>query len=186
MRALWGKAQIALVAGAFVLLAAGAFGVGHLAADPGHSAEPGERSPQSSGTAPALSSADAAGAANRGSPVSVAAPGAELARLTSPPEESLWAFAAGTYQPGVRVAVEFEPYGIGPSSFGESIVALVSSAELEDASVKAPELEGRNVVLIVGDSAVDSGGRYRGVAVTRAEEDRLVLVLEDVEPVRSE
>ena len=113
-----------------------------------------------------------------------APPGSPLEPLTTPPERSLWALSAESYDTGVVISVEFEPYGVGPSSYGPSIVALVSSATPIDSGVKAPELVGRNVVLIVGDVDVEVGGRYMGTVVTRAQDDRVVLVLQDAAPER--
>jgi len=184
MRAMSGKARTALIAGVIVLVAAGAFAFGRLASDSTKS--PASEQAASSESTKSAAASEASAAFGTSPPAAVAEPGAELSRLSTPPEKSLWAFAAGTYEPGVRIAIEFEPYGVGPSSFGASVVALVSSAEPEDSSAKAPDLAGRNVVLILGDSVVDAGGRYEGVAVTQAQGDRVVLVLEDVAPLREE
>lgn len=115
-------------------------------------------------------------------PAAPAAPGAPLEPLSTPPERSLWALSPESYDPGVEITVEFEPYGIGPSSYGPSIVALVSAATPEAPGTRAPDLVGRNVVLIVGDVSVAVGGRYTGTVVTRAQDDRIVLVLQDAVP----
>jgi hypothetical protein len=109
--------------------------------------------------------------------------GVALEPLSGPPERSLWALSADTYASGVEVSVEFEPYGIGPCSEGPSVVVRVASAKPSDSAAKIPDLAGRNVVFLLGDSVVDKGGRYAGTAVTRAQDDRVLLVLKDVRPL---
>ncbi len=101
--------------------------------------------------------------------------GTALAPMSQPPVKSLWALSPSSYDEGVEIRVEFSPYGIGPSAFGPSIVVLVTSAQAQTGRV--PDLTGRNVVFLVGDTSVKSGGRYRGAVVTRAKDDRIVFVL---------
>ena len=165
-----GRTWVVLAAVLAILLVAAAFGLGSLTA----------RSPEDDQTEESGQTGQDGSSAETSAPVEPAPEGAELVRLTNPPEKTLWALSADTYSAGVGIAVEFQPYGIGPSSFGPSVVVLVTSAEAEDASAKAPDLEGRNVIFLLGDSAVDKGGTYEGVAVTQAQGDRVVLVLEDV------
>jgi len=159
-----------------VLVVVAAFGLGRLTAQ----SPEGDQTERSGPTGQEGSSTETS------APVEPASEGAELVRLTNPPEKTLWALSADTYAAGVRITVEFQPYGIGPSSFGPSVVVLVTSAEAEDPSAKAPDLEGRNVIFLLGDSVVDKGGTYEGVAVTQAQGDRVVLVLEDVTSVAQE
>jgi len=186
MPAMSGKARTALVAGVIVLVAAGAFVLGRLASDPADSTACEEAaSSQPTKTGSARSSSETSPVAG-GSAPTLAVPSAELPRLTTPPEKTLWALAPEACDAGVRVAVEFEPYGVGPSLFGPSIVAKVTSAESDSSSAKTPDLAGRNVVLLLGESVVDAGGRYRGVALTKVQQDRVVLVLDDVEPLMNE
>jgi hypothetical protein len=116
------------------------------------------------------------------SPATPAAPGVPLEPLSAPPDRSLWALSPDSYDEGLEIEVEFEPYGVGPSSYGPSIVALVSAADPVDPRGRAPDLAGRNVVFILGDQLVKVGGRFTGVAVTRMQGDRIVVVLQDVKP----
>lgn len=116
-------------------------------------------------------------------PSEPAAAGAPLERITTPPERSLWALPLEFYDEGVELSVEIEPYGIGPSTYGPSIVALVISAKLADPAVDFPDIVDQNVVFVLGDAQVSTGGRYAGTAVTRQQDDRLVLVLEGVSRV---
>jgi len=113
-------------------------------------------------------------------PATPAAPGVPLEPLSAPPDRSLWALSPDSYDEGLEIEVEFEPYGVGPSSYGPSIVALVSAADPVDPGGRAPDLVGRNVVLVLGDQRVEAGGRYVGTVVTREQDDRIVLVLQDV------
>ena len=115
-------------------------------------------------------------------PATPVAPGVPLEPLSAPPDRSLWALSPDSYDEGLEIEVEFEPYGIGPSSYGPSIVGLVSAAEPRARDGRVPDLTGRNVVFILGDQLVKVGGRYAGVAVTRMQGDRIVLVLQDVTP----
>lgn len=116
------------------------------------------------------------------SPERLAAAGERLEPLSGPPERSVWALSADAYDEGVELVIEFEPYGYGPSSFGPSIVALVSSAAPQDSDARIPKLSGRNVVLIVGDTEVEAGGSYTGKAITRLQDDRIVIVLQEASP----
>ena len=139
----------------------------------------GEVVPPSSGDSTLGSAATATSVETTEQP---AAAGSVLASLSAPPERSLWALSDKSYDAGVELAVEFEPYGIGPSSLGPSIVARVSSATARGSSGRVPELAGRNVVFVLGESVVETGGHYAGTAVTTAKGDRVVLVLKDVKP----
>lgn len=165
-----GRTSAVLVAVAVVLLMVAVFGLVNLRA----------QSPEADQTEQGGQAGQDGPSTETTAPVGPAPEGAELVRLTNPPEKTLWAVSAETYSAGVRIAVEFQPYGIGPSSFGPSVVVLVTSAEAEDPSAKAPDLEGRNVVFLLGDSVVDQGGTYEGIAATQAQGDRVLLVLEDV------
>jgi hypothetical protein len=113
-------------------------------------------------------------------PAVPAAPGSSLEPLSSPPERSLWALSPDSHDAGLEIDVEFEPYGVGPPAYGPSIVALVSVAEHVSPGGRAPDLVGRNVVFVLGDQSVEAGGRYVGTVVTREQDDRIVLVLQDV------
>lgn len=106
-----------------------------------------------------------------------AEPGAPLAQITSPPQESVWAFKPDRYDEGARIELEFRPYGTGPGSLGASVIALVDSARPLSGG-EVPELAGRNVVLVVGDTTVVEGGTYRGIGVVTLRGDRSVVVLQ--------
>jgi hypothetical protein len=127
---------------------------------------------------PGTSSPDGEAATTTGGPApEPAAPGRTLSALSTPPARSLWALSADSYDADVEIEVEFQPYGTGPSSFGPSIVALVTVSSHQGSEQRVPELDGRNVVFIVGDTTVKVGGHYAGTAVTRLQDDRIVFVL---------
>jgi len=161
-----GKALVAAFAGlAVVVLVAGC--------DNGGSGD-GGTAPLSDSATPTVTASPSTGTPQ---PVPV---GEALQTLSEPPERSLWALSTDSCDAGVEIAVEFEPYGVGPSSLGSSIVALVSDATPGSVDARVPALKGRNVVLILGQVSVTSGGRYSGTVITRKQGDRIVLVLQDV------
>ncbi len=115
---------------------------------------------------------------------SPAATGEKLMMLSKAPERSLWTLSADSYDAGATASIGFMPYGFGPGDYGKSIsVKITSSTPDLSAGARFPDLLGRSVVLILDDNDIDTGGAYSGTVVTRAEGDRLVLVLQSVEPL---
>lgn len=172
MQRVSGRAVVALVL-LLALVGGGAFALGRLSA---RSASPGNAEGQDG----SREATPAASAVATGAPAAPAPAGAPLPRVTAPPEKTLLALGTDAYAEGLRIAVVFEPYGTGPDLDGPSVVARVIEATPEGDAKAAPDLAGRNVVFVLGEAKVDAGGRYRGVAVTKRQDDRLVLVLAEV------
>jgi hypothetical protein len=105
--------------------------------------------------------------------------GAALKQLMQAPEKTMLALPADKYASGLKASVVFEPYGMGPPSFGRSIAVNLISFDPGDSGL--PDLKGRNVVLVLDGVTVDSGGRYSGRVTTRVFGDQTALMLTDVE-----
>jgi hypothetical protein len=108
--------------------------------------------------------------------------GVELERLSTPPERSLWALSPDSYDAGAEVKVRFETYGLGPESFGPSVVTRVTQATPADSSARLPDLNGRNVIFVTGETTVETGGAWEATAITRLSGDRIVFVLTEAKP----
>lgn len=115
-----------------------------------------------------------------------ASTGATLARLTEPPKETLVAVSPDKCDEGVVFTILFEPYGIGPGSFGPSIVAKVVSAKAEEGPAKFPDIAGRNVVLVLGELEVPAGGLHTAKGRTAKRDDMVYFKLTEVTPARGQ
>lgn len=131
----------------------------------------------SGGTARPQGSGSSGGGTQTTKPVQPAPAGQPLKQITQAPESTMWAFKPDTYAEGTRIALQFEPYGIGPASLGESVVVRVNTARPLESGVKVPELAHRNVVLVLGSTQVSVGGTYEGVGVITLRGDRACIVL---------
>jgi len=110
------------------------------------------------------------------------AAGAELDQLTTAPERTVIAMPASRGAEGERYQVVFEPYGFGPRTLGPSIVGYILSMEPVGSAGTSFDLAGRNVVLTLGTTPIETGGRYQATVVTRLYQDQLFFVIEEVRP----
>ena len=115
-----------------------------------------------------------------------AASGEELRPLSDPPAQSVWAVSPDSYDEGVELAIRFEPYGYGPDEYGTSVVAHVSAVESDYPAARVPELEGRNVILVMERARVETGGEYSGTVVTQLRGGKIIFVLESVDELGKE
>jgi len=148
---------------------------------PGQPTAPGQRTNPSGGPGGQSSGGSAAGPGAPGA-IKPAAENAALTQITQPPNETVWAFKPEKYTDGARIELVFQPYGIGPSSLGESVVVLVSAAHPAVKGQNVPALVGRSVVLVLGQTEIAKGGTYEAVGVITTRGDRSVIVLESAEP----
>jgi hypothetical protein len=118
--------------------------------------------------------------------LSPAPAGDALAPVVKPPDRTVIAVPADDHTVGIRYAVVFEPYGIGPASNGPSIVVYVHSMMALGCVDSRLDLAGRSVVLELCDASITVGGRYEATVVAQKRKDRVVFVIEQVRPVQEE
>ncbi|MDO8986849.1 MAG: hypothetical protein Q7V14_01315 [Coriobacteriia bacterium] len=145
--------------------------------DPGASADGTVSSNPASPTAGDDSSAD------EGAPT-IAAAGKPLKRVVQPPERTLAMLDPNVAKAGTTYSIVFKPYGTGPQSGGLTIAAMVVTAKLQDPGAKAPDLTGRNVLLVLSDGeVVESGGSYRATLTLTERGETLLPVVSNVHPL---
>ncbi|MDP2232499.1 MAG: hypothetical protein Q8K89_02605 [Actinomycetota bacterium] len=131
---------------------------------------------------PAKSSADVDDPAEGA--VTIAEPGKPLKRVVKPPEHTLAMLDPNVAKAGTSYEIVFKPYGTGPQSGGLTVAALGVTAKLRDLGAKAPDLAGRNVLLVLSaGEVVEVGGSYRATLTLIERGDTLLPVVSNVHPL---
>jgi len=121
------------------------------------------------------------GGADDPTPGTVVAPaGKPLEKVTQPPSHTLAMLNADAAKAGTTYDIVFEPYGTGPQSDASSVAVLVVSAKVREGA-KAPDLNGRNVLLVLAPGeVVAKGGSYAAVVTLTARGETLVPIASNV------
>lgn len=116
--------------------------------------------------------------------VTIAEAGKPLKRVVKPPEHTLAMLDPNVAKAGTSYEIVFKPYGTGPRSGGLTVAALVVTAKLRDPGAKAPDLAGRNVLLVLSDGeVVENGGSYRATLTLTKRGETLLPVVSNVHPL---
>ncbi len=117
-----------------------------------------------------------------------AAPGAELASVTSPPPQTLAMLNKDTATAGSTYSVTFAVYGYGPTSGTIKTAVLSITKSVAEGTPAHPfNFTGRNVLARLDPKAAEalrSGGTYSGTITLRDSGDTLIPWLSDVGPAR--
>ena len=131
---------------------------------------------------PSSATAGDDGATGEGA-ATIAEAGKPLKRVVQPPEHTLAMLDPNVAKAGTSYEIVFKPYGTGPQSGGLTVAALVVTAKLRDPSAKAPDLAGRNVLLVLSSGeVVENGGSYRATLTLTERDETLLPVVSNVHP----
>lgn len=114
-------------------------------------------------------------------PTAPVAEGSSLATISTPPEQTLAMVDASKLGADATYAITFSPFGYGPPQGGTTVVIRIATAEPNNESAKAMDLNGRNMLAVLGQQAeVAAGGTYTGTLTFRPQGDLLIPVIADV------
>jgi len=114
-------------------------------------------------------------------PTAPVAEGSALATISTPPEQTLAMVDASKLDADASYTVTFSPFGYGPPQGGRTVVIRITTAEADNDSAQAMDLNGRNILALIGQTAdVAAGGTYTGTLTFRPQGDLLVPVIANV------
>ncbi len=125
-----------------------------------------------------------------GAPSAPAKQGSSLTTLTAPPEKTIGMIVVPKGFKGGTYAIEFEPYGWGPSGpAGGRLIAKILKSSAQDAGAKSldKDFANRNATLWCAPDlakTIKLGGKYTGTMDVRPQGDVGVLFLVKAEPAK--
>lgn len=114
-------------------------------------------------------------------PTAPVAEGSSLTTISTPPEATLAMIESSKLKADASYTVTFSPFGYGPPQGGRTVVIRIATAEADNESARAMDLNGRNMLAQLGPGTeVVAGGTYTGTLTFRSQGDLLVPVIGDV------
>lgn len=169
------------VALAFALVLLAGFGAVHLTGC-GRAADNGSPSTGTQESQPATGGPKHPGQSIPGPrPTDPVAEGATLGTISTPPPDTLAKIDAGKLAADAVYTVTFSPFGYGPPLGGRTLVMRIDDAQPENESARAMDMNGRNVLALIGPGVdITKGGTYTGTLTFQSQGNLLVAVIGDV------